>query len=45
MTDAQKKAFKNPELDVQIGVSHDNYGHIAVIKGATRGALAEDLDD
>ncbi|MEX1036328.1 MAG: DUF3501 family protein [Sneathiella sp.] len=45
MTDAQKKAFKSSDTDVQIGISHELYGHIAVIKGSTREALAEDLID
>jgi hypothetical protein len=43
LTDTQKAAFKDPATDVQLGVEHDNYGHIAMIKGDTRSALAEDL--
>lgn len=43
LTDAQKTAFKDLSTDVQLGVEHDNYGHIALIKGDTRAALAGDL--
>ncbi|MBO0332593.1 DUF3501 family protein [Sneathiella sp. CAU 1612] len=43
LTDAQKAAFMDPAIKVQLGVEHENYGHIALIKGDTRAALARDL--
>ncbi|WP_288905085.1 DUF3501 family protein [uncultured Sneathiella sp.] len=43
LTDAQKASFMDPAIEVQLGVEHENYGHIALIKGDTRAALASDL--
>lgn len=45
LTSAQKAAFRDPSVELQLGVEHENYGHIALIKGDTRTALAEDLSD
>lgn len=42
-TDAQIAAFKTPDTQVLIGVSHENYGHIAVMSEATRQSLAADF--
>jgi hypothetical protein len=42
-TDAQIAAFKKPGTQVLVGVSHPNYGHIAVMSEATRAALATDF--
>ncbi len=45
LTDAQKSAFKDHATEVQLGIEHEKYGHITLIKGDTRIALAEDLDN
>ena len=42
-TDAQAKAFSEPNARVIIGLSHPAYNHMAVMSEATRLALAEDL--
>lgn len=42
-TDAQIAAFKKPGTQVLVGVSHEHYGHIAVVPEATREALASDF--
>ena len=42
-TDAQIAAFKQPGAQVLVGVSHQNYGHIAVMPEATRQLLATDF--
>ena len=42
-SDAQIAAFKKPGTQVLVGVSHPNYGHIAVMSEATRAALATDF--
>ena len=42
-TDAQAKAFCEPNARVIIGLSHPAYNHMAVMSEATRLALAEDL--
>ncbi len=44
MTDAQAAAFKADDARVIVGIDHENYGHMAQITGATRKALAGDLD-
>lgn len=44
LTPEQIKAFKDPAIDVQLGIEHDGYPHIAMIKGEVRKALAEDFD-
>lgn len=43
LTETQKATFKDPATDVQLGIEHENYGHITLIKGDTRTALAKDL--
>lgn len=43
LTETQKAAFKDPATEVQLGIEHENYGHIALIKSDTRTSLAEDL--
>ena len=45
LTSSQKKAFKDPQTDVMLGIEHENYGHLALITGETRKALAEDFSD
>jgi|TARA_R110002094_G_scaffold16151_1_gene27650 hypothetical protein len=40
----QIAAFRDPSKDVQLGIEHEKYGHIALVKGDVRTALAEDLD-
>ena len=42
-TDAQAKAFSEPNARVIIGLSHPSYNHMAVMSEATRLSLAEDL--
>jgi hypothetical protein len=43
-TPAQIAAFKTPSEHVVLGISHDNYGHMAVVPPATRAELAKDFD-
>ena len=43
-TPAEISAFKNPGEHVVLGISHDNYGHMAVVPPATRAELAKDFD-
>jgi hypothetical protein len=43
-TPAQIAAFKNPAEHVMLGLSHDNYGHMAVVGPTTRAELAKDFD-
>ncbi|MCF8468209.1 MAG: DUF3501 family protein [Sneathiella sp.] len=45
LTASQKAAFRDPASDLMLGIEHENYGHIALIKGETREALAGDLSD
>lgn len=45
MTPAQRQAFKEASVDVQLGIEHEDYGHIALLSGDVRAALAEDLID
>ena len=35
--------FRDPAVPVMIGFTHSNYGHIAMVQGATRDELAKDL--
>jgi hypothetical protein len=44
LTDGQIAAFKNPDEAVILGLSHPNYGHMAVISQETRAELAKDFD-
>ena len=37
-------AFKNPNETVLLGISHPNYGHMAVVPPDTRAELARDFD-
>jgi hypothetical protein len=43
-TDAQVAAFRAPGARVLIGLSHQNYGHIAVMPESVREELARDFD-
>lgn len=43
LTDAQAQAFKTPGTRIIAGITHENYGHMAVLPEATRAALAADL--
>ncbi|MEH6527801.1 MAG: DUF3501 family protein [Sneathiella sp.] len=45
MTPPQRQAFKETTVDVQLGIEHEDYGHIALLNGDVRAALAEDLID
>lgn len=42
-TDAQVAAFREPGARVLIGLTHQNYGHLAVIPEAVRAELAGDF--
>lgn len=42
-TGEQIAAFKNPAVQVILGVAHDNYGHMGVVPPATRESLAKDF--
>lgn len=42
-TDAQADAFRAPGAQVLVGISHPNYGHLAVMPETVRAALAEDF--
>ena len=41
---AQIAAFRRPDVEVVVGFSHPNYGHMAVMPAAVRAALAADFD-
>lgn len=43
-SDAQVARFRDPAFDALIGISHPNYGHLAVIPAEAREALAGDFD-
>lgn len=43
-TEAQAAKFKVDGTQVLLGISHPNYGHIAVMPETVRAALARDLD-
>lgn len=43
-TDAQAAKFKVPGTQVQLRVSHEKYGHIAILPEAVRAQLATDFD-
>ncbi len=43
MTAEQAAAFRSAPGEVQLAISHPEYGHIAVLSAATRAALAADL--
>ena len=42
--DGQKQAFRKPAESVILGISHDNYGHMAVVTPENRAELAKDFD-
>ena len=42
-TPAEKAAFKQPGVQVVVGIDHPNYGHMAVMPETVRAALAEDI--
>jgi len=41
---AQKEKFRDPVMPAMLGIDHPAYGHMAIISGATRQALAGDLE-
>lgn len=43
ISDAQKKAFRDPAVTVMAGVDHEHYGHVAILSPATRRELASDF--
>jgi hypothetical protein len=43
-TAAQIAAFRQPNAQVILGLSHPNYSHMAVLPDVVRAALAEDFD-
>jgi len=43
-TREQIAAFKNPAQPVVLGLTHENYGHMAVVSPAVRAELAKDFD-
>jgi hypothetical protein len=43
-TAAQIEQFRDPEVEVILSIGHPHYGHMAVISGAARTALAGDFD-
>jgi hypothetical protein len=44
LTPQQIAAFKNPNETVLLGISHPNYGHMAVVPPEVRAELAKDFD-
>ena len=42
-TAAQIAAFRDPAVPVMLGITHPNYGHMAVLGADTRAALASDF--
>lgn len=42
-SDAQVAGFRDPAVEVLIGIGHPNYGHIAVLPAEAREALAGDF--
>jgi Protein of unknown function (DUF3501) len=45
LSDAQKIALKSEDCQLQTGVEHENYGHIALMNAANRASMASDLSD
>ncbi|MEQ9169768.1 MAG: DUF3501 family protein [Rhodospirillales bacterium] len=43
-TDAQVAKFKDAATQVQLQIGHEKYGHIAILPGAVKDALAGDFD-
>jgi len=44
MNAEQAAQFAAPDTEVVLAISHDNYGHMAILSEATRAALAADLE-
>ncbi len=44
LTDAQASAFKQGDVDVSVGIGHENYAHAAGLTKPVRVALTNDLD-
>ncbi len=44
LTGEQVTAFRDPSVTVILGISHENYGHMAVLPPVTRDSLGHDLD-
>jgi hypothetical protein len=44
MTAAQIEAFRHPSAQVIVGLSHEHYGHMAVMPEAVRAELSGDFD-
>ena len=42
-TPEQTKAFADPNVQVVLGIAHDNYGHMAIVSMESREALAKDF--
>lgn len=42
-TPEQTKAFTDPNVQVVLGIAHDNYGHMAIVSMESREALAKDF--
>jgi hypothetical protein len=42
-TAAQIAKFRDPATRVLLAIGHENYGHMALVEGATRASLAEDF--
>ena len=42
-TDAQVKAFRDLNVEVVVGIGHENYPHMSVMPAAVRRALSEDF--
>lgn len=43
-TDAQVRAFRDPQKRVLLGIGHERYQHMAVLQPETRASLAQDFD-
>lgn len=43
-TDAQVAKFRDPGTQVRLQIGHEKYGHIAILPGAVKDALAGDFD-
>ncbi len=44
MSPAQTEKFRQPGTQVTLGITHENYGHLAIVPETMREALAGDLD-
>ena len=43
-TAKQIESFRDENMEVVLAIGHSNYGHMALVSGASRAALATDLD-